>query len=305
MRLTTQHQPFAGPSSLYNGAAPTHRVPLNRVLTDPLGQAHPTCLKAVSPKEMDGLLVANQAIDDTWRILNRGSGNQQKQLRSTQGDSFKRTLVLRAETEPLGQDWPGIARAAALMQAGNCTEMAAVSALLATSTGIDQPVSIVDSPHLGHVVAQIGDARTADKPVIVDPWPEFGRALLREDFTLLDPEPQILHTYAPRSVAPQERNRLLHESKVTQRQVDEDFVKLYPGLPTGKDLLELIQFNMPGYAQQHGARNLGVRYQGADSQGRRHEVDQNLTQAQFQQRLVQLGIDPKTGAPVSPRPDNA
>lgn len=177
--------------------------------------------------------------------------------------------------------------------------MAAVCALLCASSGINQPVSVLSSKIHDHAVAQIGDPRVSDKTVIVDAWPEFGRAIRTKDFTLLGPQPDVQHTYLPQYAAPQERTRLLYDSKVSQKEIDRDFATLYPNSPKdGKKLLNELLLTAPTYAQQHGAKNLGLRYQGEDSVGRSHQVDLNLSEAQFKQRLIQLGINPKNGKPT-------
>ncbi len=303
MPLTTQSLPFSGSPDLYNSGDPDRRVPIYSVLSHPaiasVSSRHKERVKHVSAGQMDALLVANQAIDDTWKILNRGSGNQQRHLASTEGDSFKRTILARADYQQHQQDWPGIARTAARFEAGNCGEMAAVCALLCASSGINQPVSVLSSTIHDHAVAQIGDPRVNDKTVIVDAWPEFGRAIRTKDFTLLGPQPSVQHTYLPQHAAPQERHRLLYDSKVSQKQIDRDFATLYPNSPKdGKKLLHELLLTAPTYAQQHGAKNLGLRYQGEDSMGRSHQVDLNLSEAQFKQRLIQLGINPKNGKPT-------
>lgn len=312
MALTTQLLPLAGSPSLYNTGDPNHRVPIHKVLTHSaiasVSTRHRDSVKNVSHREMDALLVANQAIDDTWQILNRGSANQQRHLLSTEADSFKRTMLLRAENEQHGNGPADAARTAARFAAGNCGEMAAVCALLATSTGINQPVSLLSSTVHDHAVAEIGDHRITDKTIIVDAWPEFGRAIRRKDFTLLGERPNIQHTYAPQPAQPQERMRLLYDNKVSQKQIDSDFATLYPRMPKdGKKLLQELQRTAPGYAQQHGAKNLNVRYQGENSQGIFRQVDLNLTEAQFKQRMIQLGLDPKNGKPTpgNRRPPNS
>ncbi|MGY2292280.1 hypothetical protein ACW9H6_21360 [Pseudomonas sp. SDO528_S397] len=298
MAFTTQLSPLAGTPSLYNTGDPNHRVPIYKVASQP-GTWNKDSVRKVSHREMDALLVANQAIDDTWKILNRGSGNQQRHMISTEADSFKRTTMLRVETQAQGNTPIETARTAARFAAGNCGEMAAVCALLATSTGINQPVSLLSSSIYDHAVAEIGDRRMTDKTIIVDAWPDFGRAIRRKDFTLLGDNPDIQHTYAPQPAQPQERTRLLYDNKVSQKQIDTDFAKLYPKLPkNGKKLQEHVQRQKPGYAQQHGAKNLKLRYEGENSQGVFHQVDLNLTEAQFKQRLIQLGLDPKTGKPT-------
>ncbi len=300
MPLTTHSSPFAGSSDLYNSGDPHHRVPIYDVLAHPaiasVSSRHKDRVKNVSRTQMDALLVANQAIDDTWHILNKGSGNQKKHLRSTEGDSFKRTMVLRAENAGNGGGWANIARTAARFEAGNCGEMAAVCALLCTSTGINQPVSILSSSIHDHAVAEIGDPRASDNTVIVDAWPEFGRAIRRKDFTLLGPQPSVEHTYLPHAAVPQERERLLFDHKATQKYIDSEFERLYPQMPKkSKVLVDNLLHTAPSYEQQHGAKNLRLRYQGEDSYGRPHQVDLNLSEAQFKQRLIQLGLNPKNG----------
>ena len=303
MPLTTQSFPFAGSPDLFNTGDSDHRVPIYQVLTAPsiaaVSTRHTGRVKHVPPSQMDALLVANQAIDDTWQILNRGSGNQRRHLISTEGDSFKRTMMARADYQKNASSWSDIAHTAARFEAGNCGEMAAVCALLCASSGINQPVSILKSSIHDHALAQIGDPRVSNKTVIVDAWPEFGRAIRTKDFTLLGPQPMAEHTYLPQYAAPQERNRLLYGDKVTQKQVDRDFAQLYPNSPKdGKKLVDHILLTAPTYAQQHGAKNLGQRYTGEDSFGRSHHLDLNLSEAQFKQRLIQLGLNPKNGKPT-------
>lgn len=309
MPFTTYSSTFSVNQNLFNGPDDHQRVPLRQALSHPAIAAgstrHPVTVKAVSPRQMDALLVANQAIDDTWQILNSGSGNQVAHLLSTDGDSFKRTMLSREGTKDNQVD---LARNAARFQAGNCGEMNAVCALLCASSGIQQPVSLLVSPEPDHTVALIGDRRAPGQNVVADAWPEFGRALLREDCSLLGPDTHVVHVYQP-SYAPQERTRLLYDAKVSQKQLDRDFAKLFPEYPSrGQALAQYIIDNKedPTYVQQHSTKNLGILYEGVDSQNRRHVVDLNLSQEQLKRRLIQLGLDPKTGHPIpgNRRPHN-
>ncbi|MGY2291600.1 hypothetical protein ACW9H6_17080 [Pseudomonas sp. SDO528_S397] len=309
MPFTTYSSTFSVNQNLFNGPDDHQRVPLRQALSHPAIAAgstrHPVTVKAVSPRQMDALLVANQAIDDTWQVLNSGSGNQVAHLLSTDGDSFKRTMLSR---EGAKYDQVDLARNAARFQAGNCGEMNAVCALLCASSGIQQPVSLLVSPEPDHTVALIGDRRAPGQNVVADAWPEFGRALLREDCSLLGPDTHVVHVYQP-SYAPQERTRLLYDAKVSQKQLDRDFAKLFPEYPSrGQALAQYIIDNKedPTYVQQHSTKNLGILYEGVDSQNRRHVVDLNLSQEQLKRRLIQLGLDPKTGHPIpgNRRPHN-
>lgn len=69
MPLTTQSLPFLGSPDLYNSGDPDHRVPIYHVLSHPaiasVSSRHNVRVKHVSAGQMDALLVANQAIDDT------------------------------------------------------------------------------------------------------------------------------------------------------------------------------------------------------------------------------------------------
>ncbi|KAF1010962.1 MAG: hypothetical protein GAK32_01142 [Pseudomonas fluorescens] len=297
MRLNTTSTPFTAGLDLSN-AHPYSRVSMNQVLA---GNTHTATVKRVTPREMDALLAGNKIIDDTWRILNKGSGNQRRAVIATEGESFKRMMVARTEYDA-GRDWGDIALTAARFQAGACGEMAAVSALLGAVSGIKQPVSILTSSMQDHTVAEIGDNRTRDRSVIVDAWPEFGRAMLREDYALLGNNPKVEDTYEPDNKAPRVRERLLYDHKASQADIDNAFVKQYPSYPkSGKKLADRILKDNAQYmfAQRHGAENLAVRYEGRESSGDTHTVDLNLTKDQFNRRLEQLGLDAKKGEPVS------
>lgn len=296
MPLSPTGSGFSGNPGLFNTGNDFNRVPANRVLV-PYSERHEgTSRKHVSRPEMDALLAANRAISDTWRILNSGSGNQEKHLISTEGDSFKRTALAQTQANQSGMGFGADrARTAARFQAGNCGEMAAVCALLGSSSGIHQPVSVLHSTGFDHCVAEFGDRRVTSNTVIADPWPEFSRALRRKDCTLLDPNPLVLSTFQP-IPAPHERNRLLYDNKVSQEQIDRDFAKQFPAYPKGgKKLVRTIMSEQRVYSQVHGADHLGRYYKGEDSQGNAHVVDLNLTEYEFKQRLVQLGIDPIDG----------
>lgn len=289
---------FRADPALFNTPNSTHRVPTNQVLVPPTSQ-HGGYTTRVSSLEMDMLLAANRAISDTWQVLNKGSGNQEKHLRSTGGDAFKRTALVHERRDHLGNDWAGIGRVAARFQAGNCAEMAAVCALLGASSPLNQPVSVMYSPELDHTVAEFGDRRATNNTVIADPWPEFGRAMRKADFFLIDRHPAVLQTLQPYDYQPLERKRLLYDNKVSQERVDYEFGKLYPAYPKGGEaLVNTILNEQPVYSQEHSAKHLGMQYEAYDSQRNTRRADLNLTQYEFKQRLVQLGLHPVTGQPT-------
>lgn len=95
---------FRADPALFNTPNSAHRVPTNQVLVPPTSQ-HGGYTTRVSNQEMDMLLAANRAISDTWRVLNKGSGNQEKHLRSTGGDSFKRSALVHERRDHLGMQY--------------------------------------------------------------------------------------------------------------------------------------------------------------------------------------------------------
>ncbi|KAF1010959.1 MAG: hypothetical protein GAK32_01139 [Pseudomonas fluorescens] len=298
MPMTPSSFPLSGSPALYNTDNPYHRVPINQVLSDStdviLGR-HQVTVQSVSKREMKALIAGNQAIDDTWQILNKGSGNQQRHVVRTHGDSYKRTGLAQAEFKQTGHDGWDRARIAARFQAGNCGEMASVCAALCATSGLGKPVSVLFSPKRDHCVAEIGDHRTPEGSVIVDAWPDFGRAMRRQDFALIDNPPTKLYTFEPRK-DPDLRARLLYDNKASQAEIDSNFKIISPKAPTDGDKLVKYALSQRGiYAQRHTARNLGMHYQYTSSKGETQYLDLNLSQAQFHDRMTQLGLDPKTG----------
>ncbi|MDL2186489.1 hypothetical protein P5706_20075 [Pseudomonas sp. ChxA] len=298
MPITPNSFPLTGSPALYNTDNPHHRVPINQVLadsTDAIFGRHQVTVQRVSKREMKALTVGNQAIDDTWRILNKGSGNQQRHIVRTNGDSFKRTGLAQTEFKQMGRDGWDRARIAARFQAGNCSEMASVCAALCATSGLNRPVSVLYSTQRDHAVTEIGDHRMSEGSVIVDAWPDFGRAMRRQDFALIDQQPMLLNHFEPRQ-DPGLRNRLLYDAKASQAEVDHNFRLIAPNMPSDGDKLVKHALNQGGvYAQRHTAKNLGMHYHYKSSKGESQYLDLNLSQAQFKDRLTQLGLDPKTG----------
>lgn len=298
MPITPSSFPLTGSPALFNTDNPHHRVPINQVLadsTDAILGRHQVTVQRVSKGEMKALTVGNQAIDDTWRILNKGSGNQQRHIVRTNGDSFKRTGLAQTEFKQVGRDGWDRARIAARFQAGNCGEMSSVCAALCATSGLNKPVSVLYSPQRDHSVTEIGDHRMPEGSVIVDAWPDFGRAMRRQDFALIDRNPMVLNTFEPRN-DPGMRTRLLYDNKASQEEVNHNFRMIAPDYPTDNDKLVKQALNQGGiYAQRHTAQNLGMHYQYKNSKGESQYLDLNLSQAQFKERLIQLGLDPKTG----------
>ncbi|MGY2183735.1 hypothetical protein [Pseudomonas agarici] len=254
--------------------------------------------------QMNALLLSNQAIDDTWRILNYGSGNQRRHVRATQAESFKRTVV--SYDADKSQGYPGFARSAARFGAGNCDQMAMVNALLlASAKDQHQQVSVVLAADVGHVFVEVGDSRESNNTVISDAWPEFGRALRRQDFSLLGAHPEVLYRYQPR-YNPDEREQLLRGPKASQQEIDREFARLRPNEPSDKaQLTDFLLANTKLYTQVHASKNLGLRYEGDSSRGDERRIDQNFSERQFRKRLDQLGINPWDGTEVPHNPPPA
>ncbi|MGY2291602.1 hypothetical protein ACW9H6_17090 [Pseudomonas sp. SDO528_S397] len=295
MRLNSTATPFAAAPHL-SAENPDTRVSMNRVLE---GGTLQKTEKRVTPREMDALLIGNKVIDDTWRILSKGAGNQRRAVIASEGDSFKRMMVLRGSLST-ENDLGDVALAAARIQGGGCGDMAAIAALLSGVSGVNQPVNHLSSDEQDHQFVEIGDARMG-RTVIVDPWVEFGRAMLREDYALLGRHPDVVDTYEPDTASPRVRTRLIYDDKVRQEHIDQDFAKAYPEMPKDpKKLAGAILKKYPEYmyAQRHGAKDLSVAYTGKDTHGRSHTVDLDLSQDQFVHRLKQLGLDAKKGEPV-------
>ncbi|WP_296257743.1 MULTISPECIES: Hrp-dependent type III effector protein [unclassified Pseudomonas] len=294
MPLSTSNHGFTRSVHHFNTGESNNTVLTRRVL-EPENSRHRGRTVTVSVGEMDALKYANDAIDDTWRILNYGSGNQERHLKRTAGESFKRT-VLVYEQHPHNSFSAESARTAARFEAGNCDQMAAVNALLLASSPLQQPVSIVSAPDVGHSFVEVGDSRATDNTIISDAWPEFGRAVRRKDFALLGSNPVTVARFNP-DPRPEERETLLRGPKERQRDVDRQFARSRPDYPmNGHQLVNRVLRDSNVYVQEHASKNLGVSYEGDVRNDDNRREDQNFSERQFRKRLRASGIDPNTGA---------
>ncbi|QKJ88772.1 hypothetical protein PMPD1_3861 [Paramixta manurensis] len=262
---------------------PTRRVSM-RIALEGTNRAHRERQVEVSVKEMNALRLGNRAIDDTWRILDIGSANQRQHVLSTQGESYRRTLLTYQKTK--GQDIATVARDAARYRAGNCYQMAAVSALLlATDPHQNQPVAMVANRNVDHAFVEVGDARERNRTIIVDAWPEFGRAMRKKEFQFAD-QYDVVQRYAPRADL-RERESLLRGRKYSQRRVNEEFGRAAPALAQldpGQLTTHLVK-RQKMYEQRHTSYNLGAAYYATDSAGITTEADQTLSEEQFLRRM--------------------
>ncbi|SEI56535.1 Hrp-dependent type III effector protein [Pseudomonas sp. NFR16] len=295
MPLSTSAPGFTRSTHHFNTRDPDTTVLSRRVL-ERHNHDHQGRAVTVSVGEMNALTYANAAIDDTWRILNHGSGNQERHVRRTEAEAFKRTVVVYDQNRNGHFDYDA-ARTAARFEAGNCDQMAVVNAALLATSSLQQPVSILVARDVGHTFVEVGDSRATNRTVISDAWPEFGRAMRRKDFSLLGDNPETVARFVPQR-RPEIREELLRGDKASQREVDREFARLRPRDPIGGPrLLDKVLRDERLYIQPHASSNLGVSYYGVDLQGDHRRADQNFTQRQFRQRLRDSGINPDTGAP--------
>jgi hypothetical protein len=304
MPLSTSNQGFTRVVHHFNTGDSRETVLTRRVL-EPNSAEHYGRSVTVSVGEMNALHFANNAIDDTWRILNYGSGNQKRHVKHTEGEAFKRTVLVYDQNRDRNYDY-GAARTAAYFQAGNCDQMAVVNAALLASSNLQQQVSILSAADVGHTFVEVGDSRVNNKTVISDAWPEFGRAMRRKDFALLGENPVTVARFLP-AHRPEEREDLLRGRKATQREVDSEFSRLRPRDPlTGRRLIDKVLSEQTVYVQEHASNNLGVAYKGDRHRGDHRREDQNFSERQFRTRLRMSGINPQTGAelplPAEPVP---
>ncbi len=292
--LTPTQRGVAANLSHLQTLGPDDRVQLYNVL-EPGNRAHAYIPVSVSTGQMAALKAANDAIDDTWQILNHGSGNQHGHVQSSQGESYKRTALAYTSQIQSGAGYPQQAYIAASVQAGNCDHMAAVNALLLSASNINDRVSLVHASDIGHAFVQVGDERAPGGTVISDAWPEFGRALRAKDFSLAGQHPQIVETYNAR-YNPEVRASLLNAAKYSQQEIDTYFAQVDPARGhLDKSTLTHNLLNSPDvklYKQVHASNNLGVSYQNS-----RHSpavIDQSLPLHQFNDRLVKSSHPPVT-----------
>ncbi|WP_312744533.1 hypothetical protein [Cedecea neteri] len=262
-----------------------------RLALEPNNTQHFDCTVNVSSRRADALYYANKAIDDTWRILDMGSGNQKNHVRATMAESYKRTLLSQKGTG--NGDYTVRAWEASKFRAGNCGEMAAVNALLLANTRVKQPVSVVHNRDVDHAFVIIGDPRENGRSVVSDPWPEFGRAMRIEDAKFGDSY-HVLHTYPVGHRDDDVREKLLRGEKATQAEVDKAFRKAAPKLAKlSPEKLRDSVVAGPGYVQRHASNNLGIQYDGTDSRGVVQHFDQSLSVGQMRSRMIgpQAAVD--------------
>ncbi|MRT54708.1 hypothetical protein GJV11_01075 [Enterobacteriaceae bacterium RIT693] len=254
-----------------------------RIALEPNNNQHYDRAVNVSARQADALYYANKAIDDTWRILDMGSGNQKNHVRATIGESYKRTLLSQKATG--SGDYTVRAWEASKFRAGNCGEMAAVNALLLANSRVKQPVSVVHNRDVDHAFVIIGDPRADSKSIVSDPWPEFGRAMRLKDAKFGDTF-HVLQTFQPGYRDDDVREKLLRGEKATQAEVDKAFRKAAPKLAklSPEQLRDSVVAG-PGYVQRHASNNLGVQYDGVDSRGVVQHFDQSLSVGQLRSRM--------------------
>ncbi|RMT80700.1 Hrp-dependent type III effector protein [Pseudomonas viridiflava] len=306
--LTPAQRGFTANLSNLQHLGPDDRVAMNDVL-EPGKSAHASKYVPVSAREMTALKAANQAINDTWEVLNFGSGNQSGHVRSSQGESYKRTNMsygIQNGTHPkwgmnTGHSDPlhHMAFVAASVQAGNCDQMADVNLLLLSASNVHTRVALMGANDVGHAYVRVGDARESSKFVISDAWPEFGRALRAKDFALGGRHPNVVREYDA-SYNPSMRQELLNAPTWSQAQINEHFEETHPhyGHLQGAALADALlrpDSGLKFYKQVHASKNLGAVYHDSSSQ----TVDQSLSMRQFNERLVKSSHPPVVPAQPS------
>lgn len=271
-----------------------------RIALEPTNPEHYERTVNVSARQADALYYANKAIDDTWRVLDMGSGNQKNHIRATMGESYKRTLLSQKATG--NGDYTVRAWEASKFRAGNCGEMAAVNALLLANSRVKQPVSVVHNRDVDHAFVIIGDPRADNKSIVSDAWPEFGRAIRLKDAKFGDTF-HVLQTFQPGHRDDDIREKLLRGRKATQAEVDKAFRKAAPQLAKlSPEQLRDSTVAGPGYVQRHVSRNLGISYEGEDSRGARQSFDQSLSVSQLRSRMSGPAAAPEAQQRVAPTP---
>jgi hypothetical protein len=275
----------------YTPLRPERRIALEGLL-EPRKPFHTRTEISVSAGELNALKVANSAIDDTWRILNFGSGNQYKHVIASQGESYKRTQLAYSGLATMDTGFADArlhsAFTAARFQAGNCDQMADVNALLASASGINQQVSKVHANDVGHAFVVIGDPREGKRLVVSDAWPEFSRAMRLAEFSLLGGDPQIVQRYE-NGYRPEIREHLLHAPKANQSEVDSRFAADSPRVPvSGQPLVDAVLRSKTTYSQRHASNNLGAAYISNNPFSPGY-VDQSMSEEQLLERMRKSG----------------
>lgn len=172
----------------------------------------------VSDAQITILKKADKSIQDTWKILDKGSANQIHDVIYTEGESMKRVSALRNRA----MDPEARARRAAKFRAGNCAEMAAVNGLMLANAGLNKPVSVVRATNMDHSIPMIGDPRERDPLIFSDAWPLFGRSDLEGNYEMTSRnEIEIVKTWQPQRANPAVRRELMdRRNQVSHREVD-------------------------------------------------------------------------------------
>lgn len=267
-----------------------------RLALEPGNRAHRDCEVKVNRQQFDALRVANQAIQDTHRILSMGVGDQRFHSVSTNGETLKRQLVMRKRIKeqgitPLNSMWE-----AKRFRVGNCGEMAMVCAQLIASSGLNQPVSVVETRgRTDHTYVVIGDPNSPDEKVIADPWALFSRAMLEKNFHYASASSRVVHQFTPQ-YDPTMKAAFTSGGMVSRAEVEREFAELNDALgnPSNEELIQKAVSKRWVYDQFHASDNLGESYRYGSGRDKRY-VDQNMTKAEYQE--IYSGPRPSAAEP--------
>lgn len=255
-----------------------------RLALEPGNRAHRDCEVKVNRQQYDALRVANQAIQDTHRILYMGVGDQRFHSVSTHAETLKRQLVMRKRISeqgitPLGSMWE-----AKRFRVGNCGEMAMICAQLIASSGLNQPVSVLETRgRTDHTYVVIGDLNSDDEKVIADPWALFSRAMLEKNFHYASARSRVVHQFTPQ-YDPTIKEAFTRGGMVSRADVEREFAEFDDALgnPSNEELIEKAVAKRWVYDQFHASDNLGESYRYGSGADKRY-VDQNMTKAEYQE----------------------
>ncbi|WP_158782855.1 hypothetical protein [Pantoea sp. BAV 3049] len=268
-----------------------------RLALEPGNRAHRDCEIKVSRQQFDALQVANQAIGDTHRILFMGVGDQRFHSLSTNAETLKRQLVMRKRIKeegmtPLSSMWE-----AKRYRVGNCGEMAMVCGQLIASSGLNQPVSVVETRgRTDHTYVVIGDPGSDEEKVIADPWALFSRAMLEKNFHYASARSRVVHEFTPQ-YDPEMKAAFTRGGMVSRAEVEREFADFDDALgnPGNQELIRKAVSKGWVYDQFHASNNLGESYRYGSGRDKRY-VDQNMTKAEYQE----IYSGPRPSAPEPP-----
>lgn len=265
-----------------------------RIALESNNDKHYDCRVKVPFKQALNLRIINSTIDNTWALINMGSGNQRKHIKSSGGQSVKRTGLVQWKVKQKNLNPLQSARMTVAYRSENCSGIAGVNALLLRSSELNLPVSVVSVRGVDHDVVLIGDERVTSKGLMIsDCWAIFGRALKRRDFALgsgLDvrfrynpsPDPAVLKDlFQTKTVSLYDVNRQYKKYHLAQYTLenDEDFVRA------------ILQNKKETYNHYHSSKNLGIAYYACSDSGREIVVDQSLTERQYTERYYGPSAD--------------